>query len=98
MQSTFYADVFQKYGLAVLTPAEPEQDELNAFIFKELVIGIHKDSTRKRVVEILGGYAVDGVILGCTELSLLLNQEDTPLRLLNTLALHAQAALDFALS
>ena len=98
MQSTFYPDVFRKYGLTVLTPAEAEQDELNDFVFKELVLGIYKDSTRKRILEIIGGYEVDGIILGCTELSMVLGQEDTPLRLLNTLTLHAQAALDFALA
>ncbi len=98
MQSAFYPDVFQKYSIQVLIPDEAEQNEINDAIFRELVLGIYKDSTRNRVLEIINGYDVDGVILGCTELSLMLNQEDTPLRLLNTLELHAQAALDFALT
>jgi aspartate racemase len=98
MQSAFYPDVFQKYSIQVLTPDEAEQDEINDAIFRELVLGIYKDSTRNRGLEIINGYDVDGVILGCTELSLMFNQEDTPLRLLNTLELHAQAALDFALT
>jgi aspartate racemase len=98
MQSAFYPDVFQKYSIQVLTLDEAEQDEINDAIFRELVLGIYKDSTRNRGLEIINGYDVDGVILGCTELSLMFNQEDTPLRLLNTLELHAQAALDFALT
>jgi aspartate racemase len=98
MQSTFYPDVFQKYGIEVVTPEDGQQDEINDFVFKELVLGIHKDSTRKRILDIIGDYEVDGVILGCTELSLMLNQEDIQLKLLNTLELHAQAALDFSLS
>lgn len=98
MQAPFYPDVFQKYGIEVITPAEDQQDEINDVVFKELVLGIHKETTRQRILEIIGGYEVDGVILGCTELSLLLNQEDIPLKLLNTLELHAQAALDFSLS
>ena len=98
MQSSFYPDVFKKYGMDVLTPSGPEQDEINAFIFNELVLGIQKDSTRRRLLEIINCYDEDGVILGCTELSLMLNQEDTSIRLLNTLELHALAALDFALS
>lgn len=98
MQSAYYADVFQKYEIGVLTPDESEQDEINDYIFKELVLGIYKDSTRNRILEIIGGYEVEGIILGCTELSMMLNQEDTPLRLLNTLELHAHAALDFALA
>jgi aspartate racemase len=98
MQSAFYSDVFEKYSIQVLTPGEAEQDDINDVIFRELVLGIYKDSTRDRILQIVNGYEVDGVILGCTELSLMLNQEDTPLRLLNTLELHAQAALDFALA
>ncbi|MFC2142012.1 aspartate/glutamate racemase family protein [Acidobacteriota bacterium] len=98
MQSAFYSDVFQKYSIPVLTPDEAEQDEINDAIFRELVLGIYKDSTRNRILEIITGYNVDGIILGCTELSMMLSQEDTHLRLLNTLELHAQAALDFALT
>ncbi len=97
MQSSFYPDVFDKYGITVITPSEAEQGEINGFVFEELVLGIFKETTRKRIMEIIGEYDVEGVIVGCTELSLMLNQEDTPLRLLNTLELHAQAALDFAL-
>lgn len=98
MQSPFYKDVFDKHGLEVITPSDEEQDEINAIIFKELVLGIIKDATRQKLLDIIGKYEVDGVILGCTELSMILNQEDTPLRLLNTLELHARAALDFALA
>ncbi len=98
MRSSFYPDVFTQYGITVVTPNEAEQDEIDGFVYKELVLGIFKETTRKRIMEIIGSYEVDGVIVGCTELSLMLNQEDTPVRLLNTLELHAQAALDFALA
>ena len=97
MQSPFYGDVFRKYGMDVITPDESEQDEINRVIYKELVIGVFRPETRKRLLEIIHRYEVDGVILGCTELSLILNQEDTSLRLLNTLDLHARSALDYAL-
>jgi aspartate racemase len=96
MQSPFYKDVFAKHGLEVVTPSEDEQNVINDVIFKELVLGIIKDDTRQRLLDIINKYEVDGVILGCTELSMILNQEDTSLKLLNTLELHARAALDFA--
>ena len=96
MQSPFYKDVFQKYGMEVLTPTEKEQDEINTIIFNELVIGVFKEETRTKLLEIINNYDADGVILGCTELSLILNQEDTRVNLLNTLELHAQAALDYS--
>jgi aspartate racemase len=98
MQSPFYKDVFEKHGLTVITPTDEEQNEINDVIFKELVLGIIKDTTRQKLLDIIDKYEVDGVILGCTELSMILNQEDTPLRLLNTLEIHARAALDFALT
>ncbi|MFC2164899.1 aspartate/glutamate racemase family protein [Acidobacteriota bacterium] len=98
MQSPFYKDVFTKHGMDVITPSDEEQEEINRIIFDELVIGIFKEKTRQRLLEIINSYDEDGVILGCTELPLILNQEDTDVRLLNTLEIHARAALDFSLS
>lgn len=97
MQSPFYKDVFTKHGMDVITPDEEEQEEINRIIFDELVIGIFREETRKRLLEIISSYDEDGVILGCTELPLILNREDTDIRLLNTLEIHARAALDYAL-
>lgn len=97
MQSPFYRDVFLKQGIEVITPSEEEQAEINNVIFKELVLGIHKNTTRKKLLDIISRYDEDGVILGCTELSLAINQEDTKIKLLNTLELHAMAALEYSL-
>jgi len=98
MQSSFYQDVFYKHGMKVITPSEEEQDEINKIVFNELVLGIFKQETRAKLVSMINNYEVDGVILGCTELPLILDQEDTEVKLLNTLVLHARAALDFALA
>lgn len=97
MQSSFYQDVFKKHGMEVITPSEEEQDEINKIVFNELVLGIFKKETRIKLINIIKNYKVDGVILGCTELPLILDQEDTEVKLLNTLVLHARAALNFAL-
>jgi aspartate racemase len=97
MQSSFYQDVFKKHGMEVITPSEEEQDEINKIVFNELVLGIFKKETRIKLINMIKNYKVDGVILGCTELPLILDQEDTEVKLLNTLVLHARAALDFAL-
>ena len=77
---------------------EAEQDEINSIIFDELTIGIFTPESKGRLLEIGGHYDVDGIILGCTELPLILDQSDTDIPLLNTLELHIQAALAFALS
>lgn len=97
MQSFFYRDVFEKHDIQVVVPSMQEQEEINRIIFDELVVGIFKKSTRQCLLHIINNHESDGVILGCTELPLILNQEDTDVRLLNTLELHARAALDRAL-
>ncbi len=97
MQSPFYRDVLAKYGMEVITPSEKEQEEINKIIFKEFVLGIYKNTTRKKLLDVINNYDVDGVILGCTELSLAIHQEDTKIKLLNTLELHALAALEYSL-
>jgi aspartate racemase len=97
MQSPFYRDVFEKYGMEVITPSDEEQEEINTIIFKEFVLGIYKNTTRNKLLDIINNYDEDGVILGCTELSLAINQEDTKIKILNTLELHALAALEYSL-
>lgn len=97
MQSDFYQDAFQDYGIEVVSPSPGHQDEIDAMIFDELVLNIIKEETRDRLVEIIGCYQADGVILGCTELPLILHQETVPIPLLDTLNLHVEAALDYAL-
>lgn len=98
MQSTFYQEKLGEHGIAVVTPDEAEQDEINHIIFDELVIGVHRDESKERLLEIMGGYPVDGVILGCTELPLIIGEGDTGLTVLDTVDIHVEATLDYALS
>jgi len=98
MQSDFYSKGFKKAGLEVITPSEEHQNIINDIIFGELVIHKFLDESRKKFIEIINSYNVDGVILACTELPLLLNQSDTQIRLLNPSLLHCQAALQFSLN
>lgn len=97
MQSDFYRDAFRDYGLEVISPSPSHQDEIEAMVFDELVLNIIREETRDRLVEIIGCYQVDGVILGCTELPLILHQEIVPIPVLDTLNLHVAATLDYAL-
>ncbi len=98
MKSCFYKDVGKKYGIEIITPSGKEQDTIDRIIFDELCLGIFKESSKKRILDIVESYPVDGVILGCTELPLLVEQGDTEMPLLNTSEIHAEAALDFALT
>ena len=98
MQAAFYADVCAHYGIDVITPAPAEQAVINAIIFDELVVGNFREESRQTLLDVIARYRVDGVILGCTELPLLLRPTDTTTPLLNTLALHVEAAVEYALS
>jgi len=98
MQGTFYQDAGRRRGVQVITPSEQEQDEVDHIVFKELVVGIHRDETRRRLLDIVDGYTVDGVILGCTELPLLLRQGDSRIPFLDTVDIHVEAALDYSLN
>ena len=102
MQGDFYPRTLAGQGIDVITPSEPEQDEINQLIFQELVIGEFRVETKARLLAIIEQYrvaaAIDGVILGCTELPLILKQSDCTLPLLDTLDLHATAALELAAS
>jgi aspartate racemase len=98
MQSSFYQNVFKRHGIEVIVPAENEQDDINRIIYDELVIGIFRNESKNKLLKIIENYDVDGVILGCTELPLIIKQEDTDMKLLNTLKIHAEAALSYSLS
>jgi aspartate racemase len=98
MQSTFYADACRALGMEVITPALADQDRINQIIFEELTVGQFKATSRQELLNIIAQHDVDGVILGCTELPLILHPEHAELPLLNTLDLHVEAALDFALT
>ena len=97
MEGSFYAEAFRQQGLAIVTPDTADRELINSIIFEELVVGRVEASSRQRLLEIIGRYDVEGVILGCTELPLLLKEGDAAAPLLNTLDLHVEAALDLAL-
>ncbi|MFX0155547.1 MAG: aspartate/glutamate racemase family protein [Candidatus Hodarchaeota archaeon] len=98
MQNTFYQDYFNKFGTQVITPSDEEQNIIDKMIFDELVIGFFKQESKDNLLRIINQYHVDGVILGCTELPLILTQNDTKKELLDTVEIHVDATLDYYLS
>jgi len=98
MQSSFYQNVCKKYGIEMVVPNEQEQNEINKIIFDELVIGKFNEESKNKLLEIIDTYETDGVILGCTELPLILKQKDSKKKLFNTLELHAEAALEYSMT
>lgn len=97
MRAAFYREGFDGTDVTVVVPAPADQEEIHRIIFDELVNRKIVGASRRRVLDIIAEIACDGVILGCTELPLLIGCDDCPLPLLDTLQLHAQTALGLAL-
>lgn len=100
MEQDFYKRPFEARSIGVTIPGEDQRRELNRIIFKELGRGEFREDSRKAVVEMIEGLRGEGaqaVVLGCTELPLLVRPADTPVKLLDTTAIHVRAAVNAAL-
>ncbi|GAB3928332.1 aspartate/glutamate racemase family protein [Larkinella terrae] len=89
-----------RYGIDVILPDEEEQTYVHQKIYEEFSKGIFSDSTRAQfvtIIEKLAGQGAEGVILGCTEIPLLVQAEHTTVPLFDTTTLHALAAVEFSL-
>jgi aspartate racemase len=98
---TFFTDRIESHSIDVTVPREEAQDLLDRIIYDELVHGKISDISRREVVKVvedLWDRGVGGVILGCTELELLVHQADVELPVLPCTTLHVTAALDRALA
>jgi len=101
MEEDFYKGrLKKKYGLDVIIPNEADRQVVHNVIFKELCLGKIKDSSNeqlKMIMKSLVDNGAQGIILGSTELPLLIKQEDCSVPLFDTTAIHAKAAVDYAL-
>jgi aspartate racemase len=101
MEQDFYTRrLHEKFGLEVLVPDEAERAEVNRVIWEELVVGKVLPESKQTYIEIIAGLVdrgAQGVILGCTEIPMLVKQEDVSVPLFDTTYLHAEAAVERAL-
>jgi len=101
MEDNFYRDRLRKHGIEAIIPSEKEREIVHSVIYNELCLGVIKESSREKFKEIIKNLAkrgAEGVILGCTEIPLLIKQGDIDLPLFDTTEIHAKASVDFALS
>lgn len=101
MEMDFYHARLQAHHLETIVPDEAERDFIQHTIMHELLLGHFLEISRARFVEIMAqlhARGAEGIILGCTEIPLLIRPQDTQLPLFDTLVLHSQAVVDFALS
>ncbi|MBN2975604.1 aspartate/glutamate racemase [Pseudomonas fluorescens] len=100
MEQDFLKSRLAGHGLTVLVPDADERKEVHRIIYEELCVGVISDTSRRtyqRVIESLAARGAQAIILGCTEIGLLIKPEHSELPLLDTTELHAQAAVAFAL-
>jgi aspartate racemase len=100
MRGPVYPEMFEKNALKISSPVEGDQKIVDDIIFKELVNGIFSEASRLRYNEVIERMKVrgcDSVILGCTEIPLLVRSDDCPLPTLDSTRLLARAAVDAAL-
>jgi len=101
MEQDFYTGRLAAHGLDVLTPGPADRAEVHRIIYEELVLGVVEESSRQVYREVIGRLVergARGVVLGCTEIELLVSARDSPVPLFPTTRLHAELAVDLALA
>jgi aspartate racemase len=102
MEEEFYKGrLSQKYGLVVVIPDKEERDIVHRVIYDELILGRIERRSKEQYLEIMEQMVRDGaegIILGCTEIGLLIQKEDSQVPLFDTTRIHAEAAVDYALA
>ncbi len=101
MEQPFYVNSFTRHAVGCVMPDELDRAEVHRIIFDELCKGEVRDASRQTLREIVAGVqsrGAQGLVLGCTELAMILREGDVPLPVFDTTLLHAMAAVDFALA
>ena len=101
MEQAFYREKLEERGIRVLVPQAPGRELVNRVIFQELCLGQVRAESRQaflREMDALAAQGARGVILGCTEIGMLVSQADTAIPLFDTTRLHAQRAVELALA
>ena len=101
MEQDFYRDRLAGHGLTVVTPPREDRAQVHRIIFDELCLGVVREPSRQTYREVIARLAAagaQGVVLGCTEIELLVGAADSPVPLFATTRLHVEAAVDLALA
>jgi len=101
MEEDFYKERLRQQGLTVLVPSPADRQIVHQIIYEELCLGIVKDASRQEYLRIMGelqAAGATGIIEGCTEIAMLVQQAHTPIPLFDTTAIHAEAAVALALA
>lgn len=101
MEQDFYRRRIEaKHGIKVVVPNADDREAIHRVIYNELCLGVILQESRARfrdVINELVGRGAEGIILGCTEIAMLVSQSDSPVPIFDTTDIHAKSAVDFAL-
>lgn len=102
MTSDFYPKAFGEQGMALIVPEPDDQELIQQRLFSEIELGIIKESTRSELLTVvqkmIAAHAIDAIILGCTELPLILDRDCFGIPFLNTTAIHAASIVQYCLA
>lgn len=102
MEEDFYVGrLIRRHGLEVIVPQSVERDDIHRVIYDELCLGVARAESKARYLQIMDrliGRGAQGIILGCTEIGLLVQQVDSRVPLFDTTRIHAEAAVEWALA
>ena len=102
MDQSFYKDhISDNYDIEVVVPNAEERSQVHDIIYQQLCLGEVLDESRKIYLNVIDGFRRQGceaIVLGCTEIGMLVKQGDTDIRLYDTTEIHAQAAVERALN
>ncbi|MGW6928560.1 aspartate/glutamate racemase family protein [Lentzea sp. NPDC054927] len=97
MDQAFYRERLESHGLRVLLPSTEDRATVHRIIYDELCLGVVRDESRRAYQDVISRFeGAEGVILGCTEIELLITQADVPLPVFPTTRLHVEAAVERA--
>lgn len=99
MEKHFFTDILTSKGIETMIPNDKERDIIHSVIYEELSSGIINPTSKEKylkIIERLIKEGAEGIILGCTEIPLLINQEDVSVPVFDTTKIHATAAFEFA--
>lgn len=101
MEGSFFTDRLAKRNIHTILPDVSDREFIHRFIIEELSVGVVNPATKKRCTEILTSlqqHGAEAVILGCTELGMIIQESDVSIKILDTTLIHCRAATAFALS
>jgi aspartate racemase len=97
MQSDMYEAYFKPRGINLSVPKKEDQDIIHNIIYQELIKGVFLETSRQAILKIIDNMNVEGIILGCTELPMLIKEEDLQIKRYDTMMIHAKAAAEWIL-